>query len=248
MSWCFCQTEEYRARYRLVGPVTGNNGGSSRVSPNDIQGEQMTRARRLAIFLSALLALGFAATPPEPAQTPGATATATFAAGCFWCVEEAFDKVEGVLSTTSGYTGGRTPNPTYEQVSSGGTGHTEAVRVTYDPSRVGYEQLLRTFWHNVDPLDGGGQFCDRGSQYRSGIFYHSEEQKQQAEASKREVAQRLGKPVVTEIDPAGPFYEAEEYHQGYYEKNPLRYKFYKWNCGRAQRLEQLWGQTDSPRR
>jgi peptide-methionine (S)-S-oxide reductase len=208
----------------------------------------MIRTLLLANLLSALQALGFVAAPSAGAQTTGETATATFAAGCFWCVEEAFDRVEGVLSTTSGYTGGRTLNPTYEQVSSGGTGHTEAVRVSYDPSRVSYEHLLQTFWHNVDPLDAGGQFCDRGSQYRSGIFYHSEEQKRQAEASKRQVAQRLGQPVVTAIDPAGPLYEAEEYHQGYYEKNPLRYKFYKWNCGRAQRLDQLWGQTVRPER
>src|SRR5688572_8249812 len=171
------------------------------------------------VQLAAVFALGaaFASSSSAQATTKKGTATATFAAGCFWCVEEAFDKVDGVLDTTSGYIGGRTPNPTYEQVSSGGTGHTEALQVTYDPSRVSYEALLRTFWHNVDPLDGGGQFCDRGSQYRSGIFYHSDEQRQLAEASKQQVAAELGKPVVTEIVPAGPFYKAEEYHQGYYE-------------------------------
>ena len=192
---------------------------------------------------AAVLALGVAFAVSGRAQSPKTqeTATATFAAGCFWCVEEAFDKVDGVLTTTSGYIGGRTANPTYEQVSSGGTGHTEALQVTYDPSRVTYETLLRTFWHNVDPLDAGGQFCDRGSQYRSGIFYHSDEQRQQAEASKQRVAAQLGKPVVTEIVSAGPFYKAEEYHQGYHERNPVRYKFYKWNCRRAQRLEALWG-------
>lgn len=192
---------------------------------------------------AAVLALGVAFAVAGRAQSPKKqeTVTATFAAGCFWCVEEAFDKVDGVLTTTSGYMGGRTANPTYEQVSSGGTGHTEALQVTYDPSRVSYEALLRTFWHNVDPLDAGGQFCDRGSQYRSGIFYHSDGQRQEAEASKQRVAALLGKPVVTEIVSAGPFYKAEEYHQGYAERNPVRYKFYKWNCGRAQRLEELWG-------
>lgn len=193
-----------------------------------------------------LAAVGLAVPAPGAARAGQAdeTATATFAAGCFWCVEEAFDKVEGVVSTTSGYTGGETPNPTYEQVSAGGTGHTEALEVTYDPSRVSYEALLQTFWHSVDAVDGGGQFCDRGSQYRSGIFYHSPEQQQAAEASKMHVESQLGQPVVTEVLPAGPFYAAEEYHQDYYRKNPVRYRYYKWSCGRAQRLEELWGPTD----
>ncbi len=173
----------------------------------------------------------------------GQRETATFAAGCFWCVEEAFDKVAGVIATTSGYTAGRTTNPTYEQVSSGGTGHTEAVQVTYDPSRVDYATLLEVFWRNVDAVDGGGQFCDRGSQYRSGIYVHSEQQRTLAEASKARIADRLGKPVASEIAAAGPFYPAETYHQDYYTKNSVRYRFYKWNCGRAQRLEQLWGKT-----
>ena len=190
-----------------------------------------------------VVALGLAVALPGAAQTGAKppAAKAIFAAGCFWCVEEVFDKVDGVLTTTSGYIGGRTSNPTYEEVSSGGTGHTEAVEITYDPSRVSYESLLQTFWRNVDALDAGGQFCDRGSQYRSGIFYLSPEQKQLAEASKAQVATQLGKPVATEIVPAGPFYAAEDYHQGYHQKNPVRYKFYKWNCGRAQRLEALWG-------
>lgn len=197
----------------------------------------MSRHTTFGITL-ALAALLPAAGATQRSST--ATATATFAAGCFWCVEEAFDKVEGVLTTTSGYIGGTTANPTYEQVSSGRTGHTEALQVTYDPSRVTYEALLRTFWHNVDALDAGGQFCDRGSQYRSGIFYHSAEQKRFAEASKARVSEQLGKPVVTEIVEASAFYPAEAYHQDYYDKNPLKYKFYKWNCGRAQRLEELW--------
>jgi peptide-methionine (S)-S-oxide reductase len=166
--------------------------------------------------------------------------TAVFAAGCFWCVEEVFDNVPGVSATTSGYTAGRTPNPTYEQVSTGGTGHTEAVQVTYDPAKVTYDQLLEVFWRNVDAVDGGGQFCDRGSQYRSGIYVRSDDERKLAEASKARIAAKLGKPVATEIVAAGTFYAAEDYHQDYYKKNPVRYKFYKWNCGRAQRLEELW--------
>ncbi len=193
-------------------------------------------------MLGIAIALGLALAAPRRAQT-AQTETATFAAGCFWCVEEAFDKVAGVTSTTSGYTAGRTPNPTYEQVSSGGTGHTEALQVTYDPSKVSYDRLLEAFWRNVDAVDGGGQFCDRGSQYRSGIYVHSSEQRQLADASKKRIAAQLGKPIATEIASADPFYKAEDYHQDYYKKNPVRYKFYKWNCGRAQRLEALWGKA-----
>ena len=174
-------------------------------------------------------------------ERQGARATATFAAGCFWCVEEAFDKVDGVVSTVSGYMGGHTANPTYEQVSSGGTGHAEVVQVVFDPMRVSYATLLQTFWHNVDALDAGGQFCDRGEQYRSSIFFHSDEQRDQAEASKKQVAAQLGKRVATTIVQARAFFKAEEYHQDYYKRNPVRYKFYKWNCGRAQRLQELWG-------
>ena len=200
--------------------------------------------RSSAALVLAAVALAVPAPGASGAGQTDETATATFAAGCFWCVEEAFDKVEGVVSTTSGYTGGDVPNPTYEQVSAGGTGHTEALEVTYDPSRVTYEALLQTFWHNVDAVDGGGQFCDRGSQYRSGIFYHSPEQQQAADASKVRAESQLGQPVVTEVLPAGPFYAAEEYHQDYYRKNPVRYRYYKWSCGRAQRLDELWGPTD----
>ena len=202
----------------------------------------MSRYARLAVatacVFSVALSMPRAFQPEKPAGQ-----TAVFVAGCFWCVEEAFDKLTGVIATTSGYTAGRTPNPTYEQVSSGTTGHTEALRVTYDPSKVSYETLLQHFWRNVDAVDGGGQFCDRGSQYRSGIYYQSDEQKRQAEASKTRIAAQLGKPVATEILAAGAFYPAEGYHQDYYKKNPVRYKFYKWNCGRAQRLEELWGKA-----
>ena len=172
-----------------------------------------------------------------------AQAKATFAGGCFWCMEPPFDKLKGVVSTTSGYIGGHVENPTYEQVSSGRTGHAEAVQIVYDPTVISYERLLDAFWENVDPLDAGGQFCDRGLQYRTAIFYHSEEQRRLAEASKQKMQEKLGKPVVTALVAAGPFYAAEEYHQDYYEKNPVRYNFYRWRCGRDDRLEEVWGKA-----
>ncbi|HEX2188260.1 MAG TPA: peptide-methionine (S)-S-oxide reductase MsrA [Longimicrobiaceae bacterium] len=167
--------------------------------------------------------------------------TATFAGGCFWCVEEAFDGAEGVVATTSGYTGGRVRNPTYEQVSAGGTGHAEVVQVVFDPRRTGYAELLDVFWRNVDPLTPDRQFCDQGAQYRSAVFYHDAEQRRLAEASKRALAGRFDRPVVTEVAPVGEFWAAEEYHQDYYRKNPVRYRFYKFTCGRAQRLKEVWG-------
>jgi peptide-methionine (S)-S-oxide reductase len=203
----------------------------------------MKDSARVAAAAAVLILAGLALPRASQPDAKAGQATALFAAGCFWCVEEAFDKVAGVIATTSGYTAGRTPNPTYEQVSSGGTGHTEAVQVVYDPSKVTYETLLTAFWRNVDAVDGGGQFCDRGSQYRSGIYYQSEEQKRRAEASKAKIASQLGKPIATEVVAATAFYPAEGYHQDYYKKNPIRYKVYKWNCGRAQRLEELWGAT-----
>lgn len=170
-------------------------------------------------------------------------ARATFAGGCFWCMEPPFDELDGVVSTTSGYIGGQTENPSYEEVSSGVTGHTEAVQVVFDPVKVSYAKLLDVFWRNVDPLTPDAQFCDHGSQYRTAIFYHNEEQQRLAEASKQALAQsgRFTRPIVTEIAPAGEFYKAEDYHQDYYQKNPLRYKFYRYQCGRDQVLEQLWG-------
>ena len=170
-----------------------------------------------------------------------AQAKAAFAAGCFWCVEAAFDKVPGVISTTSGYTGGTKKSPTYEEVSAGGTGHAESVEVAYDPTKVSYEKLLDTFWHNVDPLVKDRQFCDTGRQYRSAIFYRDENEKRLAEASRAEVQKRFKQPVQTEIVPASTFYPAEEYHQDFYKKNPLRYKFYSTGCGRERRLQELWG-------
>jgi len=172
-------------------------------------------------------------------------AKATFAGGCFWCMEEAFEKIEGVVSAVSGYTGGQVENPTYEQVSAGGTGHTESIEVIFDPNKVTYKQLLDVFWRNVDPTTPNAQFCDHGTQYRTAIFYHDESQKQLIEESKEriETSKTFPESIVTEIAPASAFYSAEEYHQDFYTKNPIRYKYYKWNCGRTKRLEQLWGKS-----
>lgn len=182
------------------------------------------------------------ARPQAPAAAPPeGEAVAIFAGGCFWCMEPPYDKLPGVLATTSGYTGGHTENPTYEQTSAGNTGHTEAVQVRYDPSKVDYQTLLDVFWRNIDPLAVDRQFCDAGSQYRSGIFPANAEQRRLAEASKQRVAQRFEQPIATEITDATTFYPAEDYHQDYYLKNPVRYKFYRFNCGRDARLEELWG-------
>jgi len=197
--------------------------------------------KRLLYVLLAAAAVFVA--PLGAQEDTDSTAVATFAGGCFWCVEEAFDKVEGVLSTTSGYIGGHVPNPTYEQVSRGNTGHAEAVQVEYDPDVVTYEMLLDVFWRNIDPVDGGGQFCDRGDQYRSAIFYHDEQQRELAERSKQALEKSGALPgkIVTEIVAATEFYPAEDYHQDYYKRNALRYNFYKFTCGRPARLEELWG-------
>jgi peptide-methionine (S)-S-oxide reductase len=200
----------------------------------------------LAALLAACLASRASAQSPAPAAAPppaAKTAKATFAGGCFWCMEPPFDKVDGVLSTTSGYIGGTRKNPTYEEVSAGGTGHAEAVEIVYDPSRVTYEKLLDVFWHNVDPLTPNAQFCDHGDQYRSAIFFHDDEQQRLAEKSKKdlEASGRFAQPIVTQIVPAAEFWPAEEYHQDYATKNPVRYGYYRYRCGRDQRLEQLWG-------
>jgi peptide-methionine (S)-S-oxide reductase len=175
--------------------------------------------------------------------TAADTATATFAGGCFWCMQPPFEKLDGVVSTTVGYTGGQTKDPTYPEVSAGGTGHAESVQIVYDPRKISYEKLLDVFWHNVDPLTADAQFCDFGHQYRTAIFYHDETQRQAAEASKQRLneSKRFASPIVTEITAATKFYPAEEYHQKYQEKNPVRYKYYRWNCGRDQRLKELWG-------
>jgi len=177
------------------------------------------------------------------ASAPPKTETAIFAGGCFWCMQPPFEKLKGVVSTTVGYTGGHTKNPTYEGVSAGGTGHAESVMIVFDPQQIHYEDLLTVFWHNIDPLTPEAQFCDHGHQYRSAIFYQGEEQRRLAEASKQklEESRRFKTPIVTEIVPATEFYPAEEYHQNYHEKNPKRYAFYRWNCGRDKRLEELWG-------
>lgn len=202
----------------------------------------MNRIRRLLMGCMLMLAIA-----PATAQTPAgsssaALSTAIFASGCFWCTESDFEKVPGVVRAESGYIAGRTPNPTYEQVSSGSTGHTEAVRVFYDPSKVTYAQLLDVFWRNVDPTVKDAQFCDIGSQYRSGIYTLDDAQRRAAEASRQALEQsgRFSK-IYTEIQPASIFYVAEEYHQDYYKKNPIRYKFYRYNCGRDARLAELWG-------
>jgi peptide-methionine (S)-S-oxide reductase len=196
--------------------------------------------RSIGVHVAMVVATGAAL-----AQQTAPSAVATFAGGCFWCVESDFDKVPGVLSTTSGYIGGTVANPSYNQVSGGGTGHAEAVEIAFEPSKVSYEKLLDVFWHNHDPLAKDRQFCDRGDQYRPAIFYHDEEQRKLAEESKKKVQEKFAPRVVqTEIVKAGPFYKAEDYHQDYYEKNSIRYKFYRYNCGRDQRLEELWGKPD----
>jgi len=174
------------------------------------------------------------------------TENAIFAGGCFWCMEHPFDELPGVISTTSGYIGGANDHPTYQEVSAGSTGHTEAIQVVFNPALISYEQLLDVYWRNSDPTTANRQFCDVGSQYRPGIFYTGEEQRQMAEASKRALQKNksFAEDVVTEITAATTFWPAEEYHQDYYLKNPIRYKYYRYNCGRDQRLEQLWGAKD----
>ncbi len=192
-------------------------------------------------LLAPLLTLLFVLCNHSIAAPPSAE-EAVFAGGCFWCMQPPFDALKGVLKTTVGYTGGSVVAPSYEEVSEGTTGHAEAILVSYDATRISYQQLLVTFWKNVDPMDGGGQFCDRGSQYRSAIFYGNEGQKQLALASVAALQQDRfpAGSIKTEIEPASTFYKAEDYHQDYYRKNPRRYAFYSWNCGRKQRLDQVW--------
>ena len=192
-------------------------------------------------ILSCVLVLGIGALTPDPSTPSTTKAVATFAGGCFWCMEPPFERLPGVISVTSGYTGGSKRNPTYEEVSDGGTGHAESVEVRFDPAKITYQRLLDVYWRNVDPLTANAQFCDHGNQYRTAIFYHDEEQHQVALASMREVQKRFKEPIVTQIVPATEFWPAEQYHQDYYKKNPIRYKFYRYNCGRDARLEQLWG-------
>jgi peptide-methionine (S)-S-oxide reductase len=198
--------------------------------------------KTLFIAMAGLSALFVAATSVASAAN---LEKATFAGGCFWCMEHPFDQISGVVSVTSGYTGGTKKDPTYEEVSSGGTGHAEAVQIVYDPAKVTYEKLLDVFWHNIDPTTRDRQFCDVGNQYRSAIFYHTEEQRRLALQSKTRLEQHkpFKESVVTEIVKASVFYPAEEYHQQYYKKNPIRYKFYRYRCGRDQRLKELWGEA-----
>jgi peptide-methionine (S)-S-oxide reductase len=205
----------------------------------------MMKLQILAVALPAVLALAVGlvfAEAPQKSGVPPQLEKATFAGGCFWCMEHPFDELEGVVSVTPGYTGGHKKNPTYEEVSSGTTGHAESVQIVYDPAKVAYTKLLDVFWHNIDPTVQNRQFCDTGTQYRTAIFFHDEEQKRLAEESKRalEKSGRFKGPVYTEIVPASEFYPAEEYHQHYYKKNPIRYKFYRYNCGRDQRLKEVW--------
>jgi len=204
----------------------------------------MTVIRHLVSLVIALAVLGgntvtLSGTAVEAAEP----AKAYFAGGCFWCMEEAFEGVGGVVSVVSGYMGGTTANPTYGEVSGGGTGHAESVEVRYDPMQVSYRQLLDVFWRNVDPVTPNAQFCDHGSQYRSAVFYGTDEEKRLAEESKSAIerSKRFSLPIVTQLVQAATFYQAEDGHQDYYKKNPIRYKYYKFNCGRVQRLEALWG-------
>nr|WP_314443862.1 peptide-methionine (S)-S-oxide reductase MsrA [uncultured Sphingomonas sp.] len=204
----------------------------------------MPLSRALSVLLASAAALAACSSdtgPAEAAPGGGQRATAVFAGGCFWCTEFDFDKMPGVLATVSGYIGGRTPNPTYEQVSAGNTGHIEAVRVTYDPARTSYAELATRFMRTVDPLDAGGSFCDRGYQYRSAFFVADAQQKRVAEAVKARAARTLSKPIATLVLPASRFTPAEDYHQDYYQKNPIRYRFYRSRCGRDARLAEVWG-------
>jgi peptide-methionine (S)-S-oxide reductase len=206
----------------------------------------MTMLRRKTVLAVGLLVcatlVGWSTSGSLSAATP---AKAYFAGGCFWCMEEAFEKVDGVIAVVSGYMGGTAANPTYEEVSAGHTGHAESIEVTYDPMKVTYQKLLDAFWRNVDPVTPNAQFCDHGSQYRAVVFYSTDEERQLTEDSKRtiEQAKRFPTPIVTQLAQASTFYPAEDYHQDYYKKNPLRYKYYKFSCGRAQRLEALWGKS-----
>lgn len=192
----------------------------------------------LAAMIGIAFSAGLALSPARAAE-----AVAVFAGGCFWCMEPPYDKTEGVISTTSGYTGGNVPNPSYKEVSAGTTGHIEAVKIVYDPEKVSYEKLLHIFWRNIDPVRENAQFCDEGAQYRSAIFPQEEAQREAAERSKAdlEATGRFTRPIATEILDAAPFYAAEAYHQDYYKKNPNRYAYYRWSCGRDARLKQVWG-------
>jgi peptide-methionine (S)-S-oxide reductase len=207
----------------------------------------MRHNTRLLLPLLTLLLTPALARPDEATQAtppaPGGLAKATFAGGCFWCMQGPFDAVPGVVATTVGYTGGKRAGATYHEVGAGGTGHRESIEVVFDPKKVSYEKLLEVFWHNVDPTYAGGQFCDSGFQYTTAIFFHDDAQREAAEASKKalDASKVLKAPIVTEIVKAGVFWKAEEYHQSYYKKNPIRYHYYRSGCGRDARLKEIWG-------
>jgi peptide-methionine (S)-S-oxide reductase len=206
----------------------------------------MTGSRwALMVMVATFLLPGHPAIGQQPPAASGSVSKAYFAGGCFWCMEEAFEKVDGVVDAISGYMGGAVKNPSYEEVSAGKTGHAESVEVRYDPAKVTYTQLLEIFWRNIDPITPDAQFCDHGNQYRAAIFYQTEQEKRAAEESKGAIehSKRFSTPIVTQLTAASEFYPAEEYHQDFYKKNPVRYKFYKFTCGRAQRLETLWGKS-----
>ena len=204
--------------------------------------QRLSASLAIAVLVGGVIALVTAEgqTSATPVAAQG-LATATFAGGCFWCMEPPFDKLDGVISTTSGYTGGERRHPTYGDVSSGRTAHAEAVEVVYDPTKISYAQLLDVFWLNIDPLTRNRQFCDGGAQYRTAIFFHGDEQERLARESKQRIEDRFDQPIVTQIVEAAEFWTAEDYHQDYYLKNPLRYKFYRFSCGRDRRLDELWG-------
>jgi peptide-methionine (S)-S-oxide reductase len=204
----------------------------------------MHYSRTLAIIFS-LVCLNLACFNAGAETRQHNTRLATFAGGCFWCMEPPFDELDGVISTISGYSGGHTQDPNYQQISSGTTGHTEVVQITYDPDKISFRELLEVYWVNIDPTTPDRQFCDQGSQYRSALFYHDEEQKQLIEQSKQTLdkTKPFKQPIVTEIIPFERFYAAEDYHQDYYRKNPIRYKYYRYACGRDKRLQTLWGKT-----
>jgi len=200
---------------------------------------------RKIIYRSILICLIFISCFHNTVATAAPVEKATFAGGCFWCMEQTFDALPGVLSVMPGYTGGTKLYPTYKEVSAGGTGHTEAVQISYDPAKISYEKLLQVFWHNIDPTVTDRQFCDIGNQYRAGIFYHNENQKKLALLSRETISKTktFKEPVVTEVVQASSFYPAEEYHRQYYKKNPLRYRYYRASCGRDNRLKELWGSS-----
>lgn len=202
---------------------------------------------RLLFTLSCCLSAGIAQSTHAAQETAQPEyETATFAGGCFWCMEPPYDVLDGVFSTTSGYTGGKEADPTYKQVAGGHTGHTEAVQIIYDPEKVSYAELLDIYWHNIDPTDASGQFCDKGRQYRSEIFFHNKEQERLAVQSRNALdkLKLFKQPIVTQITMATDFYPAEDYHQDYYLRNPIRYKYYRFSCGRDRQLEALWGKQD----